>query len=314
MLVAMALAGAVVAGERPLVIGHRGACAYLPEHTLESAAYAHALGVDYIEQDVVSSRDNVLVVLHDIHLEATTDVASRFPGRARADGRFYALDFTWSELRSLQVRERFDPVTGRPVYPRRFSAEGASFRLCTLEEQLRLIEGLDRSTGRRTGIYVEFKEPAFHAAAGRDLGAMLLATLAEHGAATADAKVIIQCFDAAALQRLRTELRTPLPLVVLLESGEPATPARLRELASFAQGIGPPLSMVLTADGTATALVTDAHAAGLVVHPYTVRADALPAGMPDVRALLRALLRARVDGFFIDCPDIGREMVAELPD
>jgi glycerophosphoryl diester phosphodiesterase len=129
-----------VEGSGALVIAHRGASGYLPEHTLESAAYAHALGADFIEQDVVLSRDGELVVLHDIHLETTTDVAARFPGRARADSRYYAIDFSWPELRSLAVRERFDPVTGKAVFPGRFPDNGGPFRLCTLEEQLRLIE------------------------------------------------------------------------------------------------------------------------------------------------------------------------------
>ena len=119
---------ALLFAAKPLVIAHRGASGYLPEHTLESAAYAHALGADYIEQDIVMSRDGTLVVLHDIHLETTTDVAARFPDRKRPDGRFYALDFTWDELRSLRVSERFDPKTGAAVFPRRFPAAAGAFR------------------------------------------------------------------------------------------------------------------------------------------------------------------------------------------
>lgn len=315
--VLLALLCPTAAVARPVVIGHRGASGYLPEHTLESAAYAHALGADFIEQDVVLSRDGELVVLHDIHVDATTDVAERFPGRARPDGRYYAIDFTWAELRSLRVRERFGPGTRKPVFPARFPDNGASFRLCTLDEQLRLIQGLNHSTGRNTGVYVEFKEPAFHTAAGRDLGAVLLSALTRNGYVGADSACFVQCFDAAALRRLRTELGTRLPLVLLLERSNRHhfTPAGLKEIAGYAQGIGPPLSLVFAggANGSleSTSLLADAHAAGLVVHPYTVRSDALPSGVTDVRMLLRMLLRAGADGFFIDQPDIGRAVMDE---
>jgi glycerophosphoryl diester phosphodiesterase len=312
---ALATAGSVLAGEGPLVIAHRGASGYLPEHTLEAAAYAHALGADYIEQDVVLSRDGVLVVLHDLYLDAVTDVAKRFASRARADGRHYVIDFTWEELRTLRVRERVGPVTGRPVFPQRFPDNSASFRLCRFDEQLRLIQGLNHSTGRNAGVYVELKDPAFHEREGKDLGVAVLKVLAEYGYVAGDANAFVQCFDAAALRRLRTELKTPLPLVVLLEAGDAGhlTPEGLREIARYARGIGPPLSLVLKpgkgGQAEATPLVAAAHEAGLVVHPYTFRADSLPSGIPDVRSLLSAALRAGIDGFFIDQPDIGREVV-----
>ena len=306
----------------PLVIAHRGASGYLPEHTLASAVYAHALGADYIEQDVVLSRDNVLVVLHDIHLDTTTDVVARYPERRRADGRYYAVDFTWAELATLTVRERFNPLTGEPVLPDRFSANGVSFRLCTLAEQITLIAGLNRATGRKTGIYVEFKEPAWHAREGKDLGATLLAELGRLGFNRAADSVFVQCFDAAALRRLRTELKTELRLVQLIGTGEEQasllTPDGLREVAAYAQGIGPSLRLLTRpgADGRPelTTLVRDAHALGLLVHPYTVRADSLPADLPTVEALLDLILQeAQVDGFFIDQPDHGVRAVARLP-
>lgn len=312
---ALATAASALAGEGPLVIAHRGASGYLPEHTLESAAYAHALGADYIEQDVVLSRDGILVVLHDLYLDAVTDVAKRFPGRARLDGRHYAIDFTWEELRTLRVRDRVGPVTGRAVFPQRFPDNGASFRLCRFDEQLRLIQGLNRSTGRKAGVYVELKDPAFHGREGRDLGAAVLKVLTEYGYVAGDSGAFVQSFDTAALRRLKTELKTQLPLVVLLEAGDAGhlTPGGLREIAGYARGIGPPLSAVLKlgkgGEAEATLLVAAAHAAGLVVHPYTFRADSLPSGVPDVRSLLRAALRAGIDGFFIDQPDIGREVV-----
>src|SRR5262245_24187713 len=122
----------------PFVIAHRGASGYLPEHTIAAKAYAHALGADYLEQDVVLSKDDVPVVLHDVYLDTVTDVAKRFPDRKRADGRFYALDFTLAELKQLRVTERFDVRTGQPVYPKRFPAAQSSFQISTLEEELQL--------------------------------------------------------------------------------------------------------------------------------------------------------------------------------
>ena len=320
---------AILLAAKPLVIAHRGASGYLPEHTLESAAYAHALGADFIEQDVVMSRDGTLVVLHDIHLETTTDVAARFPDRKRADGRFYALDFTWDELRSLRAGERFDPKTGAAVFPRRFPAATGAFRLCSLEDQIALIAGLNRSTGRTTGIYVEFKDPAFHQKEGRDIGATLLAVLKRHGFDDSADRVFVQCFDPVALKRLRTELKTRLPLVQLLGDnawGESTadynamlTPAGLKEIATYAQGIGPHLGQIVsgrTPEGKPqfTTLVADAHRVGLVVHPYTFRADTLPPGIPNIAALLDLFLQqAGIDGFFIDQPDAGVRAVAALP-
>ena len=103
------------------VIAHRGASGYLPEHTLPAKALAYAMGADFLEQDVVATRDDILVVLHDIHLDRVTDVAAQFPNRARADGRFYVRDFDFAEIRTLKVTERLDDE-GQPVYPGREKA------------------------------------------------------------------------------------------------------------------------------------------------------------------------------------------------
>lgn len=307
---------------RPLVIAHRGASGYLPEHTLEAAAYAHALGADFIEQDLVLSKDGLVFVSHDIHVDTTTDVAQRYPERKRADGRYYAIDFTSEELKSLRVRERVDASTGQQVFPSRFPSRadlGAGFRLCTFEEQLVLIEGLNRSTGRRVGIYPEIKAPAFHRKEGRDLGAVTLALLTKHGYSQADDPVYLQCFDPAELQRLRKVLGSHLKMVQLIgdNSDEDAaadyeamvTPEGLKALATYAQGVGPHLARIATGvspEGKPklTRFVHDAHAAGLLVHPYTFRADALPKGVKDIQGLLAVFfLAAGVDGCFIDQPD-----------
>lgn len=306
---------------RPTIIAHRGASGYLPEHTLEAYAFAYGAGVDFIEQDVVLSRDDVLVVCHDIHIDTVTDVATRFPARARADGRFYAIDFTWPELRTLQVRERFDEKTGKPVFPLRFPHNGGGFRLCTMDEAILLIQGLNRSTGRTVGLYPEIKAPAWHRSEGKDPGRALLTLLDQHGYREATDPIYVQCFDPSELKRLRHELKTRLKLVQLL--GENAwkeadidyvalrSSEGLKEIATYANGVGPYLGHLVTGrviDGRPefSPFVRDAHAAGLAVHPYTLRADQLPPGIASLDALIDLVVGgAGADGLFIDQGDVA---------
>ena len=152
------------AAQDKIVIAHRGASGYLPEHSLPAKAMAHAMGADFIEQDLVLTRDNRLVVLHDLYLDAVTDVARVFPDRGRPDGHFYAIDFTLAELRRLALTERLVIEDGRsqPRFPGRFPPGQSSFRISTFEEEIELIQGLNRSTGRNVGLYPEIKSPAFH--------------------------------------------------------------------------------------------------------------------------------------------------------
>jgi glycerophosphoryl diester phosphodiesterase len=236
-----------------IVVAHRGASGYLPEHTLPAIAMAHARGADYLEQDLVLSKDGVPVVLHDIHLDTVTDVAKRFPARKRDDGRFYAIDFTVAELKQLAASERFDPRTGAAVFPKRFPAGKGSFQVPTLEVELLLIQGLNTSTGRDAGVYPEIKEPAWHRAQGRDISKVVLEVLARYGYRTKSDKVFVQCFDAAEVKRIRTELGYKGRLVQLIEGSRPLldehaslrTPAGLAETAKVADGIGPALTDVV---------------------------------------------------------------------
>jgi glycerophosphoryl diester phosphodiesterase len=297
----------------PVVIAHRGASGYLPEHTLEAKALAHAQGADFLEQDLVLSQDNVPVVLHDVHIDTVTDVAARFPNRKRDDGRYYALDFTVAELKQLRVTERINPKTGQAVYPGRFPAGKASFQIPTLEEELEFIAGLNKTTGRAAGIYPELKKPAWHRAQGRDLSRAVLPILARHGYRTKTDACWLQCFEYDEVKRLRGELGWQGRLVMLLggKQGEDGTdfdhlrsPAGLAELAKVADGIGPSLNSVIGADGKITSLVKDAHARQLAVHPYTVRADELPKGVVSLDALHRLIfVEAGADGVFSDFPD-----------
>jgi glycerophosphoryl diester phosphodiesterase len=267
---------------------------------------AHAMGADYLEQDVVATRDGVLIVFHDLYLDDLTDVGEHFPGRARQDGRHYCVDFDLSEIQQLRVRERRRPGSSQALYPGRFPLAGGEFGIPTLEEELRFIQGLNQSTGRRAGVYPELKDPAWHRAHGIDLSGSLLEALARHGYTGRTAPVFVQCFDSAELRRLRADLGSALRLVQLLD-GEGHCPdgAALREIAGYADAIGPALRLLTGAAGTgSTGLVASAHVAGLHVHPFTLRADRLPAGVASFQALLhRVFIDEGADGAFTDFPD-----------
>lgn len=313
----------------PLIIAHRGASGYLPEHTLEAKALAYGQGADYLEQDVVVSRDDRLIVLHDIHLDRVTNVADVFPGRARADGRFYVRDFDLAELRTLQVWERFSDTAGlTPVFPQRFPPQSGRFRLNTLDEEIAMVRGLNRATGRNIGIYPEIKRPAWHHAEGVDSAALVLEVLAGFGYRDRDDAVFLQCFDAQELRRVRTALGCRLRLVQLLADnswGESATDyeylqsaAGLAEVARYADGCGPWVRQLYSlepigGEPVSTGFVARAHDAGLLVHPYTFRADAVDDGFPDFAAEVRWCVgELAVDGLFTDFPDRARAAIDSL--
>jgi glycerophosphoryl diester phosphodiesterase len=313
---------------RALIIAHRGASGYLPEHTLAAKALAYGMGADYLEQDLVATRDDEVIVSHDIHLDRVTDVAQRFPDRARADGRYYARDLDLAEIRTLSITERLD-AGGYPVFPGRFPAHTGRFRVNTLAEELAFVDGLNRATGRRVGIYPEIKAPAWHREEGVDLAALTLAILSEFGYAGPEAPVFLQCFDWSETQRMRRELGSTLPMIQLI--ADPAwresdtdytyllTPEGLREVASVADGIGPWLNQLYTIeviDGcpVATGVVRAAHDAGLAVHPYTFRRDALPDGFTSFDELVEFfLVDLAVDGIFTDFPDLAFRLRDRAP-
>lgn len=318
----------LVASDPPLVIAHRGASGYLPEHTLAAKALAHGLGADFLEQDVVLSRDRVPLVLHDIHLDAVTDVASVFPQRAREDGRFYAADFTLEEIRRLEVRERVDLKTGQPVYPGRFPPGASRFHISTLAEELELIAGLNKTTGRAVGVYTEIKQPQFHRELGMDISKIVLDVLREHGYREPDDRALVQCFDERETRRLRSDLGCRLRIVRLLGNSDWSKPAgylrrdevdqRLKEIAEYADGIGPPIEQLIPGVDERGRpefgpMVESAHRLGLVVHPYTARADSLPScarTLPDLIKLLFGELG--VDGVFTDFPDVAVRTRAQM--
>lgn len=308
-----------------LVIAHRGASGYLPEHTLEAKAMAYAQGADFIEQDLVMSKDDHVIVLHDLYLDTVSDVELVFPNRARADGRYYVIDFTLAELRRLSVFERFKLADGprTRVFEERFPLERSSFRIATFAEEIELIQGLNQSTGGSVGIYPEIKNPAFHHDEGKDIAAAALEVLIAYGYRSNRDRVFFQCFDANELQRIHADLLPALdlniPLVQLLrpesEDQLVISSEQLERIAAYAAGIGPSMHLIVhpesaAADLQISSLVQDAHQLGLVVHPYTFRRDLLPAYAADYNELLRIFLRdLGVDGVFTDFPDLTVEFI-----
>lgn len=301
---------------RPVIIAHRGASGHLPEHTLQAKALAFAMGADYLEQDIVATRDDRLVVLHDIHLDGVTDVASRYPDRAREDGRYYVRDFDLAEIATLRVHERRN-IDGEQVFPGRRNYDGADFRVHTLERELELVKTLSSRTGRETGIYPEIKSPAWHREEGVDISTLVLDALRQYGYTGHKDPVYLQCFDEHELRRLRQELGCELKLVQLIDEDTLELvltnfsliqiEERLQSLAETVEGLGPSVDRLYTvADGRITdrGFVTIAHAQGLVVHPYTFRDDALPAGFTSIDELYEfAIEQLSVDGLFTDFPD-----------
>jgi glycerophosphoryl diester phosphodiesterase len=319
---------------RPLVIGHRGASGYLPEHTLAAYELAVRLGADFIEPDLVPTLDGHLIARHDAELSLTTDVATRaaFAGRSRAaviDGEphtgWFAEDFTAAELSTLRAVERM------PALRPRNTAYNGRFPVATFDRVLDLRERLSAQTGRTIGVYLEAKHPHHFRGIGVPVEELVVAALRRHGLDAPDAPVFVQSFCPASLRRFHA-LGLRVPLVFLAESegtpvGDPRTYAQylsaegLAQLRAFVAGIGPAKELVIPRrpDGTLgapTGLVGRAHAAGMFVHPWTFRAENrfLPSdlrlgGAPDARGRavdeLRAFLAAGVDGVFTDQPDVG---------
>jgi len=306
--------------KQKIIIAHRGASGYLPEHTLEAVAMAHGQGADYIEQDVVLTKEGIPVVVHDIVLDAVTDVAKVFPDRKRADGRYYLIDFTLEEIKQLNVHERINLKTGKPVFPSRFPQGVGDFKVATLDEQLELIAGLNASTGRNVGVFTDIKRPAFHRKAGQDTSRIVLETFARHGYASKSDAVYLQCFDWNETQRIRNELGYRGRLIQLLTENawneapdvdydELKTAEGLGQIAKVADAIGPWMAQVVTgADKNGklniTLLAATAQDLGLEVYPYTLRADALPPYAKTFdQALEIFLVEIGADGVFTDQPD-----------
>ncbi len=315
--------------DEKLIIAHRGASGYLPEHTLAAKALAHAMGADYLEQDVCLTRDGAAVILHDLFLDQVTDVRQRFSGRSRPDGRHYIIDFDLVELETLKVHERVRPKTSKQIFPQRFPKEHSLFRIHTLEQEIEFIQGLNRTTGRDVGIYLELKSPRWHHQHDMDIGAMVMPILDRYGYRSQQDKVFIQSFDPKALQNLVTQFNTEIPLIQLIgdDSWWPDDPTNfaylrtmegLAMISRYAKGIGPwyqHIYLGMNSGGGVkfSTLVADAHRQNLLVHPYTLRFDKLPSPWVSFEKLLELLLvHQNVDGVFTDFPDRVVDFLASL--
>lgn len=348
----------------PIVIGHRGASGYVPEHTLASYWLAIEQGADYVEPDLVSTKDGVLVARHENAIailnpdgslrEATTDIAERpeFASRKTTksiDGvsitGWFTEDLTLAELKTLRAKERLPALR---VANTRFDG---MFEVPTFEEILQLVEqanerrrheakGEGRKRGKLApiGVYPETKHPSYFQGLGLALEEPLVRLLNRYGYTRADSPVFVQSFETANLRKLRSMTRVPLVQLYggatarpwdFVAANDPRTygdlakPAGLADVAGYAQGIGPATTLIvpLTASGTLGTpgtLVTDAHAAGLKVHPYTFRAENQflpnefdrgtdPAALGNLAAQIEVFLKLGIDGFFTDHPFLGKQ-------
>ncbi len=282
---------------KKIVIAHRGASGYLPEHTLPAKAMAYAMAADFLEQDIALTSDDIPVVIHDIHLDNTTNVAKVFPERKRNDGRYYVIDFTFEELLRLNVHERTNETTGQQVYPNRFPLGKSHFKIHSLAQEIELIQGLNQSTGNEIGVYVELKDPSFHRKEGKDISKIVLNLLKEYNYSKLDDTCVVQCFDKNELKRIRQELQCELFLVQLFE--EPELIAEIPEFASYANGIGPWIGLL-----NDSKCIELAKKYQLKVHSFTLRKEELY-GTSSFTALLKNILNFHnVDGVFADQPDI----------
>jgi len=323
---------------KKLIIAHRGASGYLPEHTLEAKALAFAMRADYLEQDLAMTKDDVLIVIHDHFLDGLTDVDKKFPGRNRKDGRYYVMDFTWKELQTLNFTENFETKNGvqKQVYPGRFPLWKSHFKLHTFEDELQFIQGLEKSTGIKIGIYPEIKAPWLHHQAGKDIATATLLMLKKYGYTKKTDMVYFQTFDYNELKRVKTELMPKLGMdlktVMLIAyndwheteekdaSGKWVNydynwmfkPGAMKEIAKYADGVGPAWYMLLDEEKSVpgklvyTPMAADIKTTKLELHPYTVRRDALPKCCRNVDELYAAMFKdCGATGLFTDFPDLG---------
>ena len=273
---------------------------------------AHAQGADYIEQDVVLSKDGEFVVSHDITMEETTNVEQRFPDRARSDGRFYFADFTSSEIQQLSMHERVRRGSDQPALPQRFPNHVGQ-RILRLSDEIRLIKGLNETTGNQTGFYIELKSPAFHKKEfGYSMGESLLKVLATLEIHSESDRCFIQCFESDELKDMHERLMCRLPLIQLL--GKLPSDSEMEGITLYAKGIGPSLELLASRNENdeivSTGLVEAARQFRLLGHPYTVRKHQQPRWSKSMDETHRVLInQLKVDGFFTDYPDLGRSAV-----
>ncbi len=319
---------ATLTGAPPIVIGHRGASGLRPEHTLAAYELAIAQGADYIEPDLVITKDGVLVARHENEISGTTDVgdrpefADRFTTKVIDGVEFsgwFTEDFTLAELKTLRAKERIPDI--RPGN----TAFDGQFEVPTFAEIIELAQRKSAETGRTIGVYPETKHPSYFDSIGLSLEEPLIAVLESYGYTQPTDPVFIQSFEVSNLQKLSTMTDLPLVQLILTPNTQPydfvvrgdtrtyadlITPAGLAAIAEYAAGLGPFKRLIVPADANGnllapTSLVTDAHGAGLLVHPYTFRNESLFLapdynGNPELE--YEQFYALGVDGVFTDFP------------
>ncbi|WP_369168006.1 glycerophosphodiester phosphodiesterase [Streptomyces sp. R28] len=325
---------------KPTIIGHRGASGYRPEHTLGSYQLALDLGADIVEAgDLVPTKDGHPVCRHEPEIGGTTDVADHpeFADRKKTkllDGvsttGWFTEDFTLAELKTLRATERI------PANRPHNTLYNGRWEIPTFEEVLKWQDEQTRKRGKQVWIYPELKHPTYFRKLGLGLEERVAKVLHKHGKDRRNSPVVIQSFEPTSIQRLNKLVDNPLVVLLsgpttrpwdFVETGDPRTvadlvkPAGLREIASYAQGIGPTLDLVIPKDAngnltTPTTLVNDAHKVGLVLHPWTMRNENpfLPASFRkgtdadaygDVFGAYKVYFATGIDGVFTDNPDTG---------
>jgi len=322
---------ATLSGEAPVIIAHRGASGERPEHTLAAYQLAIDQGADFIEPDLVLTKDGVLLARHENEISQTTDVADKpeFADRKAVkmiDGErhegWFTEDFTLAELKTLRAKERL------PGLREANSRYNGQFEIPTFEEILQLLNAHAAKSGERVGVYPETKHPSYFKALGLSHDEPLLRLLKQYGYSGKDDPIFIQSFEVGNLKILSGKTDVRLVQLVAGEGGPPdrqgltyasmVTPDGLAEIATYAAGLGPPKDLVIGRNilgqlGEPTGLVEAAHKAGLVVHPWTFRRENYflptnfksgidPRDPGDLADELRAFVAAGVDGLFSDNP------------
>ncbi|MFI6655610.1 glycerophosphodiester phosphodiesterase [Streptomyces sp. NPDC050523] len=325
---------------KPTIIGHRGAAGYRPEHTFGSYELALDLGADIVEAgDLCPTKDGHLVCRHEPEIGGTTNVADHpeFAGRKTTkvlDGvsttGWFTEDFTLAELKTLRAVERI------PANRPHNTLYNGRWEIPTFEEVLKWQDEQTRRRGKQVWIYPETKHPTYFRKLGLGLEERVAKLLRKHGKDRRNSPVILQSFEPTSIQRLNTLVDNPLVVLLstansrpwdFVETGDPRTvadlitPKGLREIAGYAQGIGPTLDLVITknADGSLgdrTTLVADAHKVGLILHPYTMRNEnpflpmefrkgSDPDGYGDAFGAFGTYFATGIDGVFTDNADTG---------
>ena len=325
---------------RPIIIAHRGLSGEWPEHTIAGYQAAIDAGADYIEPDLVLTKDNVLVARHENEISQTTDVGNHLEFAARKtsktiDGEkktgWFTEDFTLAELKSLRAKERLPLL--------RSKARDGQFEIPTFQEILELLATVNKDRAVPVGVYPETKHPGYFASIKLPHEGPLLTVLDRFGYNEANSTIFIQSFEVDNLKALRAKTKVALIQLMDAEGGPAdhadmtysamATPAGLKAISAYADGVGPSKSMVIPRNalgllGKPTSFVSDAHAAGLKVHPWTFRRENYflpvnyksglnPAAAGDLDGEIKAYLAAGIDGIFTDNTPEAKAALAKTP-